>query len=114
MSPDGLGEPVPDAYELIRTAIVENRYEPGQRLVEQRIAEEFGLSRTPVREALRRLEAEGLVVAERNRGARVRRHSRIVMPAGMSVSTYMKAVFGRVSMAFRLSPKRRPNIGAHP
>jgi DNA-binding GntR family transcriptional regulator len=61
-----------DAYELIRAAIVENRYAPGQRLIEQRIAEEYGLSRTPVREALRRLEAEGLIVAQKNRGARVR------------------------------------------
>ena len=56
----------------MRAAIVENRYPPGQRLVEQRIAEELGLSRTPVREALRMLEAEGLVVSERNRGAMVR------------------------------------------
>ncbi|MFV0309834.1 MAG: GntR family transcriptional regulator [Desertimonas sp.] len=61
-----------NAYDLIRAAIVEQRYLPGQRLVEQRIAEEFGLSRTPVREALRSLEAEGLVIAERNRGASVR------------------------------------------
>ena len=61
-----------NAYERVRAAIVENRYIPGQRLVEQRIAEELGLSRTPVREALRRLEAEGLVVSERNRGAMVR------------------------------------------
>jgi DNA-binding GntR family transcriptional regulator len=60
------------AYAQVRAAIVENRYEPGQRLVEQRIAEELGLSRTPVREALRMLEAEGLVVSERNRGAMVR------------------------------------------
>jgi len=60
------------AYEQLRAAIVENRYGPGQRLIEQRIAEELGLSRTPVREALRRLEAEGLVVSERNRGAMVR------------------------------------------
>ena len=60
------------AYEQVRAAIVENRYLPGQRLVEQRIAEELGLSRTPVREALRMLEAEGLVVSERNRGAIVR------------------------------------------
>ena len=60
------------AYEKVRAAIVENRYPPGQRLVEQRIAEELGLSRTPVREALRLLEAEGLVVSERNRGAMVR------------------------------------------
>ena len=62
----------PHAYAQVRGAIVENRYAPGQRLVEQRIAEELGLSRTPVREALRMLEAEGLVVSERNRGAMVR------------------------------------------
>jgi DNA-binding GntR family transcriptional regulator len=60
------------AYAQVRAAIVENRYPPGQRLVEQRLAEELGLSRTPVREALRMLEAEGLVVSERNRGAVVR------------------------------------------
>jgi DNA-binding GntR family transcriptional regulator len=60
------------AYEQVRAAIVENRYPPGRRLVEQRIAAELGLSRTPVREALRMLEAEGLVVSERNRGAMVR------------------------------------------
>ena len=63
---------VTTAYAQIRQAIVEGRYEPGQRLVEQRIAEEFALSRTPVREALRRLEAEGLVQSEPNRGAVVR------------------------------------------
>src|SRR5262249_15295680 len=60
------------AYAQVRAAIVENRYPPGHRLVEQRIAEELGLSRTPVRDALGRLEAEGLVVSERNRGAMVR------------------------------------------
>jgi DNA-binding GntR family transcriptional regulator len=60
------------AYAQVRAAIVENRYPPGQRLIEQRIAAELGLSRTPVREALRMLEAEGLVVSERNRGAMVR------------------------------------------
>src|SRR5262245_21468274 len=60
------------AYAQVRAAIVESRYPPGQRLVEQRIAAELGLSRTPVREALRMLEAEGLVVSERNRGAAVR------------------------------------------
>ena len=60
------------AYERIRAAIVESEYRPGQRLVEQKIAKQFALSRTPVREAIRRLEAEGLVVAERNRGAVVR------------------------------------------
>ncbi len=60
------------AYQQVRNAIVENRYPPGSRLVEARIAEDLGLSRTPVREALRRLEAEGLVLSEPNRGAMVR------------------------------------------
>ena len=60
------------AYEQLRAAIVENRYSPGQRLIEARVAAEYGLSRTPVREALRMLEAEGLVVSERHRGAMVR------------------------------------------
>jgi DNA-binding GntR family transcriptional regulator len=62
----------PSAYVRIRQAIIEGRYRPGQRLIEQRIATELDLSRTPVREALRSLEAEGLVVSEANRGAMVR------------------------------------------
>jgi DNA-binding GntR family transcriptional regulator len=57
------------AYRLIRRAIVEGEFEPGSRLVEQRIGEMFDLSRTPVREALRALAADGLVTIERNRGA---------------------------------------------
>lgn len=59
-------------YERIRRGIVEGHYPPGSRLVEQRLAEELQVSRTPVREAVRRLESEGLVVVERNRGAQVR------------------------------------------
>jgi DNA-binding GntR family transcriptional regulator len=61
------------AYEAIRQEIVEGRYRPGQRLVEQRLAETHGLSRTPVREALKWLDAEGLIQIEPNRGAIVRR-----------------------------------------
>lgn len=64
--------PASPVYEQIRQAIVEGHYSPGQRLIEQRIAEELSLSRTPVREALHRLEAEGLVQSEPNRGAVVR------------------------------------------
>lgn len=59
-------------YAGLRRRIVEGDHPPGSRLVEQRLAEAFHCSRTPVREAVRRLEAEGLVVVERNRGARVR------------------------------------------
>ncbi len=62
------------ATELIREAIVEGRLTPGQRLKEEELAGELGISRTPVREALLILQAEGLVDAAPNRGAVVRSH----------------------------------------
>jgi DNA-binding GntR family transcriptional regulator len=62
------------ATELIRDAIIEGRLEPGQRLKEEELARELGISRTPVREALLMLQAEDLVVATPNRGATVRVH----------------------------------------
>jgi DNA-binding GntR family transcriptional regulator len=65
-----------DAYHRIRRWIVEGQVRPGERLVEQRLAEDLELSRTPVREALRMLQSEGLVAFEPNRGARVRELSR--------------------------------------
>jgi DNA-binding GntR family transcriptional regulator len=64
------------AYRALRTAIVEGQLKPGQRLIEQRLAEELSLSRTPIREAVRMLTADGLVVAERHRGAMVRKLDR--------------------------------------
>jgi DNA-binding GntR family transcriptional regulator len=62
------------ATDLIRQAIVEGRLDPGQRLKEEELARELGISRTPVREALLVLQAEGLVEAAPNRGASVRAH----------------------------------------
>ena len=49
-------------YSLIREAIAKGKYAQGDRLVEATIAEELSISRTPVREAIRKLETEGLVV----------------------------------------------------
>ncbi|HKP17839.1 MAG TPA: GntR family transcriptional regulator [Gaiellaceae bacterium] len=63
------------ATELIREAIIDGRLEPGSRLKEEELARELGISRTPVREALLMLQAEGLVVATPNRGAMVRAHT---------------------------------------
>jgi DNA-binding GntR family transcriptional regulator len=58
--------------EDLREAILTGRYGPGARLVQDDLAEAFGVSRIPLREALRRLEGEGLVVISPNRGAVVR------------------------------------------
>jgi DNA-binding GntR family transcriptional regulator len=54
--------------ELLRNAIITFEYAPGQRLVERDLCERFEVSRTVIREALRHLEAEGLVELVANRG----------------------------------------------
>lgn len=56
-----------DAYERIRSAILKGTLPPGGRLSQVKIADELGLSRTPVREALRLIEKEGLITSERGR-----------------------------------------------
>jgi len=50
-----------DIYESLRRDIISLELHPGQRLRENELAEQFGVSRTPVRSALQRLESEGLV-----------------------------------------------------
>lgn len=60
-----------DAYEALRSAILSGTIRPRERLGEVELSRQFGVSRTPIREALRRLIAEGLVVFQPNRGARV-------------------------------------------
>ena len=60
---------VDKAYETVRSGIIAGRYLAGARLTEQEIATTVGVSRTPVREALRRLDAEGLVEFTPNLGA---------------------------------------------
>jgi DNA-binding GntR family transcriptional regulator len=55
----------------LRSGILHGRFVPGARLGEAELAERLGVSRTPVREALSRLAAEGLVEITPNRGARV-------------------------------------------
>jgi len=63
------------AVEAIRSAILRGDYAPGERLKEAEIAERTGVSRTPVREAFRVLETEGLIELLPGRGARVRVYS---------------------------------------
>src|SRR5690606_27953464 len=57
---------------IVRKAILDGRLQPGQPLRERALAEELGISRTPVREALFILQGEGLVGLTPNRGATVR------------------------------------------
>ncbi|HEY0832206.1 MAG TPA: GntR family transcriptional regulator [Candidatus Dormibacteraeota bacterium] len=65
--------PLPaDPYHKLREAIVSGQFHPNERLVEAAIASRIGAGRSAVRSALVRLDQEGLVELEPNRGARVR------------------------------------------
>ena len=55
--------------EIVRNAILDFRYKPGQRLIERELIEQIGVSRTTIREVLRELDAEGLVTTIPQRGA---------------------------------------------
>ena len=68
------------AYDTVIQAIRDGRYKPGDRLVEEEVSEQLAMSRTPVREALRRLEAEQIITHRPRQGAVVRAldHSEVV------------------------------------
>ncbi|MYL23771.1 FCD domain-containing protein [Halomonas alkaliantarctica] len=58
-------------YQTLRRQLMVNHYEPGTHLREEVVAEELGVSRTPVRNAFQRLISEGLLSLEKSRGATV-------------------------------------------
>ena len=60
-------------FNTLRQAIITGEFVPGERLMEIALANRLGVSRTPVREAIRKLELEGLVVMIPRKGAEVAR-----------------------------------------
>jgi len=70
-----MAESVEKAYQTLRNGIVSGLYAPGAHITAQQLAAASGLSRTPVREAMRRLHSEGLIEIIPNRGAYVSRWS---------------------------------------
>jgi DNA-binding GntR family transcriptional regulator len=63
-------------YEYLKSTILSGRFNPGKRLTEEHLAKEMGVSRTPVREALHKLELEGLIKPLETRGFIVSRDSK--------------------------------------
>lgn len=60
-------------FNTLRSAILTGKLIPGERLMEEKLSNSLKVSRTPVREAIRRLESEGLVVRVKGHGSRVSR-----------------------------------------
>jgi len=56
------------AYEFLKEAVLTGRFSPGERLTEEHLAKTMGFSRTPIREALHKLESEGLIKPMATRG----------------------------------------------
>ncbi|MCI0626682.1 MAG: GntR family transcriptional regulator [Acidobacteria bacterium] len=93
---------VEHAYEAIRRRILDNVYPPGFQALEGELAWELGISRTPVREALIRLEREGLVKVIPRHGMRVLPISPADMKEIYEILTALE------SMAAELVVRRRP------
>ena len=79
-------------------AIIAGRYAPDSRIVETRVAREYGTSQAPVREALRGLEALGLVEITPFRGARVRRPSRNELVEAYAVRSELECLGARLAV----------------
>ncbi len=96
--------------QLILTRILDGVYPPGARLVELRLARELATSQTPVREALRQLEAVGIVRTEPWRGTRVREVSEREMREAYQVRAVLEQLAARLAaprLAGRVEPLRR-------
>ncbi len=76
-------------FNTLREAIITGELKPGERLMEVQLAEKMGVSRTPVREAIRKLELEGWVSMIARRGAQV---------AGLSIKDIMDVLEVRASL----------------
>jgi DNA-binding GntR family transcriptional regulator len=94
---------VTQAYALIRRRILDNVYPPGHQVLEQALAEELGISRTPLREALVRLAEEGLVEVVPRHGMRVLPVSPVDMAEIYTVLTALEGV------AAEMVASRRPS-----
>ena len=94
MSTPGAGPIMSDVYAELRAAILRGEYAPRQRLIETELTERYATSRFVLRNALTRLQTEGLVELQPNRGARVRE---ISVSEAIEITEIRRAVEGLVA-----------------
>lgn len=88
---------VDQARDLLREAIFEGKIKPEERLTIERIAAEFGISRTPVREALKALETDGIVRLQPHRSAIVQRFEENELYDRYSVRALLEGYAGELA-----------------
>jgi DNA-binding GntR family transcriptional regulator len=97
------GSLVDAAYQALRQRILDNVYPPGHQALEQALAQALGISRTPLREALIRLQQEGLVEV-------IPRHGMRVLPVSPGDMRQIYEILAALeSMAAELAARRRPS-----
>ena len=98
------------AYRRLRQLIVDGTLAPGQRIFENELADQLGISRTPLREALRQLETEGLVQMNARRGAMVARLSAADMHEEFLIRATLEGLAIELA-APRLTPEHFHELG---
>ncbi len=83
------------AYEILRDAIIKGKMPPRRRLIEDDLVKEFGVSRTPLREAIHKLEQDGLVVRCSTRGVMVAEASAKEVIELYDVRRYLESLAAR-------------------
>lgn len=102
--PDTLGIPLSErVYDGLRQEIFAGRRRPGDRLVEREIAQDYAVSRVPVREAIQRLARDGLVDISPKRGATVREHSIEQVQDFYALREMLESLAGRLAARRRTS-----------
>jgi DNA-binding GntR family transcriptional regulator len=97
------GSLVESAYQTMRRRVIDNAWPPGYRALEQELAAELGMSRTPMREALVRLKNEGLVEL-------IPRHGMRVLPVSADdMRDIYEMLTALEAMAAELAVRRRPS-----
>jgi len=97
--------------DAIRERVLAGEFQPGERLAEERLSEELGVSRMPVREALRALAAEGIVTLEPRRGASVTAYDDAQIRELVEVRATLEGLNARLAAA-RHDPKQIAELRA--
>lgn len=97
----------------IRDLIIEGHLEPGSRIDETSLVEQLGVSRTPFREALRTLAAEGLVVIRPSRGSLVRKLTPEDVFSMLEVLAHLERLAGQLACERASEPEIAALIGLH-